>query len=74
PRDVAAAFAWVKKNIGTRGGDESRVFLVGHSSGAHLVALLGADGKYLEEFHLSKKSIAGVVPIGSLIVEFVNQH
>src|SRR5690348_1469781 len=34
--DVAAAFAWVQKNIGTRGGDPKRVVLMGHSSGAHV--------------------------------------
>src|SRR5438105_4920154 len=33
--DVAAAFAWVKKNIAAKGGDADRVYLMGHSSGAH---------------------------------------
>src|SRR5206468_10885899 len=31
--DVAAAFAWVRKNIEARGGDPGRVVLMGHSSG-----------------------------------------
>src|SRR5262249_8968094 len=33
--DVAAAFAWVKKHIGDKGGDPKRVILMVHSSGAH---------------------------------------
>src|ERR1700730_2854755 len=37
--DVAAGFAWVKKHIGQRGGNSKRVFLMGHSSGAHLSLL-----------------------------------
>src|SRR5262249_38651356 len=45
--DVAAAFAWVKKNIASKRGDPKRVFLMGHSSGAHLVLLLATDAKYL---------------------------
>ena len=31
--DVAAAFAWVKRNIADKGGDPNQVFLMGHSSG-----------------------------------------
>src|SRR5512140_184822 len=30
--DVAAALAWVRANIGARGGDSRQLFLVGHSS------------------------------------------
>ena len=59
--DVAAAFAWVKKNIADKGGDPKRVFLVGHSSGAHLSLLLAADPKYLAKHKLKPADIAGVV-------------
>lgn len=67
PRDVAAAFAWVRKNISSRNGDSSRIFLVGHSSGALLVALASSDEKYLKEFGLSFSDIAGCVPMGTLL-------
>src|SRR5437016_6263356 len=30
--DIAAAFAWIKKNIEAKGGDPKRVVLMGHSS------------------------------------------
>jgi acetyl esterase/lipase len=59
--DVAAAFAWVKKNIGKKGGDPKRVFLMGHSSGAHLSLLLATDAKYLARHKLSPADIAGVI-------------
>ncbi|HEY2559977.1 MAG TPA: alpha/beta hydrolase [Caldimonas sp.] len=41
--DVARALAFVEKQATTWGGDPDRLVLVGHSSGAHLVALLAAD-------------------------------
>ena len=41
--DVARAVAFVQKNAATWGGDGDRLVLAGHSSGAHLVALLAAD-------------------------------
>ena len=41
--DVGRALAFVQENAGSWGGDGSRVVLMGHSSGAHLVALLTAS-------------------------------
>lgn len=41
--DVAHAVAAVQKLASQWGADASRVVLMGHSAGAHLVALLGAD-------------------------------
>ncbi len=41
--DVARALAAVQARAGEWGGDASRVVLMGHSAGAHLVALLSAD-------------------------------
>ncbi len=42
-RDVAAALATVQARAAEWGGDASRLLLMGHSAGAHLVALLSAD-------------------------------
>jgi acetyl esterase/lipase len=42
-RDVARALAFVQKAAPRWGADPARVVLMGHSAGAHLVALLGAD-------------------------------
>ena len=38
--DVAAAFTWVRDNIGAQGGDARNIFVFGHSAGAHLATLL----------------------------------
>jgi acetyl esterase/lipase len=37
-QDLAAAVQWVSANIGSRGGDPARVYLMGHSAGAVHVA------------------------------------
>jgi acetyl esterase/lipase len=37
--DVRAAVAWVRVNIERRGGQPDRIFLMGHSAGAHLAAM-----------------------------------
>lgn len=42
-RDVARALAAVQARAADWGGDPSRVILMGHSAGAHLVALLSAN-------------------------------
>jgi acetyl esterase/lipase len=36
--DIALAVKWIASNIGSRGGDESRIYLMGHSAGATHVA------------------------------------
>jgi acetyl esterase/lipase len=41
--DVARALAFVQRHAQEWGGDPARVSLMGHSAGAHLVALLSAD-------------------------------
>lgn len=41
--DIAKALAFVQAKAKNWGGDPGRVFLMGHSAGAHLVSLLTAD-------------------------------
>jgi len=64
--DVAAAFAWVVRNISQDGGDTSRIYLSGHSAGAHLAALLGLDEKYLKQFGLPRTAIRGVIAMSGV--------
>lgn len=41
--DAAAAFQWTIENIKYYGGNPQRVFLQGHSSGAHMAAMVALD-------------------------------
>lgn len=60
--DVAAALAYLLKRADALGIDRSRVVLTGHSAGAHLVALVGTDERYLRAVGLSFADIDGVMP------------
>ena len=61
--DVAAALAHLLKRAEALGIDRSRVVLMGHSAGAHLVALVGTDEQYLRGAGLSFADVDGVIPI-----------
>ena len=61
--DVAAALKALLDRAGALGIDPHRVVLMGHSAGAHLVALVGTDELYLRAAGLSFADLAGIVPI-----------
>jgi acetyl esterase/lipase len=67
PEDVAAAIAWVHHNIAARGGNPARLVLLGHSSGAMLVGLVGAQTDYLARHSLTSRVLSGVMPMGSIM-------
>ena len=62
-QDVAAAFAWVKRFIGEFSGQADNTFVVGHSAGAYLAALLATDGRYLASHRLTSGDIRGLVAV-----------
>jgi acetyl esterase/lipase len=64
-QDAAASFAWVKRHIAEYGGNPDQVFIIGHSAGAYLVALLAADERYLAAQKLSLRDIRGAVPVSA---------
>jgi acetyl esterase/lipase len=45
--DSAAVVAWVSANTGRFGGGAERIFLMGHSAGGHLAAMLTTNERYL---------------------------
>ena len=61
--DVAAALKSLLDHAGELGIDPSRVVIMGHSAGAHLVALVGTDESYLAGVGLSESSLRGVIAI-----------
>ncbi|MCX7799934.1 MAG: alpha/beta hydrolase [Fimbriimonadales bacterium] len=62
-QDAAAAVGWVRANIGRFGGDPGRLFVMGHSAGAHLAACLGADPRWLRPHGLRPADLLGVVSL-----------
>lgn len=71
--DVAAAVALLKARAAALGIDGSRIALVGHSAGAHLVALVGTDPQYLRGAGLSFADIRGVVPLDGAAYDVAQQ-
>jgi acetyl esterase/lipase len=61
--DIAAAVAWTKRHIAQYGGDPTKLFVIGHSAGAYLAALLVLDPRYLAAHGLTPRDIRGVVPV-----------
>lgn len=61
--DAASAVRWAKDHVGEFGGNAQRIFLVGHSAGAQIVALLATDARYLAGVALVPRDLAGVVGI-----------
>ena len=61
PRDASLAVKWLRENVAKHGGDPSRIFLMGHSAGAHSMALVGLDESYLKEVGGDFSWIRGVI-------------
>jgi arylformamidase len=62
-RDVAKSIRWVHDHIAEHGGDPKRLFIMGHSAGAQLAALVCTDGRYLKAEGLSLAITKGCVPV-----------
>jgi arylformamidase len=63
--DVAKALTWILDHIARYGGDPKRIFLMGHSAGAHLAALVTADEAYLNKLGKSPSMLSGVILLDS---------
>lgn len=59
--DIAKAIRWVRDNAKEIGGDPGKIYLMGHSAGAHLAALVATDESYLQKEKLPLSVIKGVV-------------
>jgi acetyl esterase/lipase len=60
-QDAAAAVRWARHEAGEHGGDPARVFVMGHSAGAHIATLLAYDDRYLRAQGLERGAIRGVI-------------
>jgi acetyl esterase/lipase len=62
-QDVAKAIRWAHDHARDYGGDPNRMFVMGHSAGAQLAALVCTDGRYLKAEGLPLSIIKGCVPV-----------
>jgi arylformamidase len=62
-RDIAKSIRWVHEHIAEYGGDPKQLFIMGHSAGAQLAALICTDDRYLKDEGLSLAIVKGCVPV-----------
>ena len=62
--DGARAVRWAKDNAARFGGDPQKLFVMGHSAGAYIAAMLALDGRWLQKVDLAPdRDIAGLIGI-----------
>lgn len=59
--DAAKSVRWAHNVIDGYGGDPKKLFVMGHSSGAHIAAMLAMDGKYLQQAGGSRDWLRGMI-------------
>ncbi len=59
--DGAAALAWVAGHAAELGGDPRRIYVAGHSAGAHIAAMLAYDRAQLERVGLPPDTVRGFI-------------
>jgi len=61
--DIATAIRWAHDHAKEFGGNPNAIFVMGHSAGAHLAALVCTDERYLKAEGLPLSIIKGCVPV-----------
>jgi len=59
--DAAEAVKWTHDHIADYGGDPDRLFVMGHSSGAHLAAMLALNEDYLKQVGGDRSWLKGMI-------------
>lgn len=62
-RDVAKAIGWVHEHVSDYGGNPNQMYVMGHSAGAQLAALICIDERYLKAEGVALETIKGCVPV-----------
>ena len=71
--DVAKAIRFTHDRAREFGGDPNTIFVGGHSSGAHLAAMVCTDERYLRAEGLSFKILHGCIPVDGNTYDVVQQ-
>lgn len=59
--DAANAVGWTHAHVADYGGDPKNIFLMGHSAGAHIGALLATDADWLARVDMKPRDLAGFI-------------
>lgn len=74
--DCASSVKWAYENIGKYNGDSSNIFLMGHSAGGHLAALMSLNKEFFAALNISNpvKGCILIDPFGLNIYDFLKYH
>ena len=61
--DGASAVRWTRDNVARFGGDASNIVVIGHSAGAHTVAMLALDEHFLRDAGVPSSTVRGFVSL-----------
>ncbi|MGH8041605.1 MAG: alpha/beta hydrolase [Rudaea sp.] len=61
--DAANAARWARDHAAQFGGDPQRVFVMGHSAGGQIAALLVCDARYLAAVGMQPHDLAGMIGV-----------
>lgn len=64
--DAARAVAWARAHAAEFGGDADDVFVMGHSAGGHIAALLATDPRWLAAVGLQPRDLAGCIGLAGV--------
>lgn len=59
--DGARAIRWAKNTVADHGGNPDEIYLMGHSAGAYIAAMLALDPKYLAAVDMVPDDLAGMI-------------
>ncbi|MET0618062.1 MAG: alpha/beta hydrolase [Luteibacter sp.] len=62
-RDAAKAVRWARDHAGEFGGDASDEFVMGHSSGGQVAAMLAVDRQWLATVDMRPRDLAGFIGV-----------
>ncbi|HVT36047.1 MAG TPA: alpha/beta hydrolase [Nevskiaceae bacterium] len=60
-QDGANAIKWTRQHVGLYGGDLEKLIIMGHSSGAHIAAMLALDEEWLKAVGGSRAWLRGMI-------------
>lgn len=63
PHDAGEAIGWLDRHVADYGGDPTRLALIGHSAGGHLVSLISTDPSYVGAYGVDPWQLIGTVSL-----------
>lgn len=62
-RDGAEAVRWARDHAGMYGGDPSHLFVMGHSAGGQIAAMLATDKEWLATVEMKPRDLSGFIGV-----------